>query len=313
MTKHSLNEFDVFYISFDEPNCEKNYADLVNKIPWAQRVHGVKGFDSAHKTAAKASKTDRFITVDGDNIVDETFWDGELEIDPVANERSIWSWSSKNIINGLVYGNGGLKLWPKEPTLTMKTHEHAENESAAIDFCWDLDYQQMNDIYCMNHPNSSPYQAFRGGFREGVKMSLADGKKVKSEPGEFEKAIWHKNYVRLLIWATVGADVENGKWAVYGTRLGCKLCNLDPGFNHHNVRDYDWFREFFDTEVLPNVNDNNIDDRIVSLGDDLRTQLGMQLGEMDVNASKFFKRVYVNPPRVGVNITEKWMEKNNLV
>jgi len=61
MTKHSLNEFDVFYISFDEPNCEKNYADLVNKIPWAQRVHGVKGFDSAHKTAAKASKTDRFI------------------------------------------------------------------------------------------------------------------------------------------------------------------------------------------------------------------------------------------------------------
>ena len=91
MTKHSLNEFDVFYISFDEPNCEKHYADLVNKIPWAQRVHGVKGFDSAHKAAAEASKTDRFITIDGDNIVDETFWDSELEIDPVANERSIWS------------------------------------------------------------------------------------------------------------------------------------------------------------------------------------------------------------------------------
>ena len=33
MAIHSLNEFDVFYISFDEPNCEKNYADLVNKIP----------------------------------------------------------------------------------------------------------------------------------------------------------------------------------------------------------------------------------------------------------------------------------------
>ena len=90
MTKHSLNEFDVFYISFDEPNCEKHYADLVNKIPWAQRVHGVKGFDSAHKAAAEASKTDRFITIDGDNIVDETFWDSELEIDSVANERSIW-------------------------------------------------------------------------------------------------------------------------------------------------------------------------------------------------------------------------------
>jgi len=312
MAKHSLNEFDVFYISFDEPNCEKNYADLVNKIPWAQRIHGVKGFDSAHKAAAEASRTDRFITVDGDNIVDESFWNGELEIDPERHEKSIWSWSSKNIINGLVYGNGGIKLWPKEPTLAMKTHEHAENESAAIDFCWDLDYQQMNDIYCMNHPNGSPYQAFRAGFREGVKMSLADGKKVNPAPGEFEKAIWHKNYTRLLIWATIGADVENGKWAIYGTRLGCELCNLDPEFNHHNVRDYEWFREFYDSRVASVVNDDNIDRHTVNVGDTLRTRLGMQLGEVDANASKFFKRVYVNPPRVGVNVTEKWMEKNNL-
>ena len=78
MVKQSLNEFDVFYISFDEPNCEKNYADLVNKIPWAQRTHGVKGFDSAHKACAKASKTDRFIIIDGDNIVNEKFYFNSL-------------------------------------------------------------------------------------------------------------------------------------------------------------------------------------------------------------------------------------------
>ena len=299
MTEHNLSEFDVFYISFDEPNAERNYADLVNKVPWAQRVHGVKGFDSAHKTAANASKTDRFITIDGDNIVDEKFWDTTLEIDSVANERSIWSWSSKNIINGLVYGNGGIKLWPKGPTLTMKTHEAAENETAAIDFCWDLDYQQMNDIYCVNHPNADPYQAFRAGFREGVKMSLAEGQKVRPEPGEFERMIWHKNYKRLLIWATVGADVENGNWAVYGTRLGCKLTNLDPDFNHHNIRDYDWFRAFFNTEVEPLVGDDNIVLKIKELGEELRARLGIQLGELDAHASAFFKKVYVNPPRVG--------------
>jgi len=299
MAERNLSEFDVFYISFDEPNAEKNYADLVNKIPWAQRVHGVKGFDSAHKAAATASKTDRFITIDGDNIVDEKFWDTTLEIDPEVNERSIWSWSSKNIINGLVYGNGGIKLWPKQPTLTMKTHEAAENETAAIDFCWDLDYQQMNDIYCINYPNGNPYQAFRAGFREGVKMSLAEGQKVRPEPGEFERMIWHKNYKRLLIWATIGADVENGQWSVYGTRLGCKLTNLDPHFNHHNIRDYDWFREFFNTEVGPLVGDDNIHLKIEELGDELRGKLGMQLGELNAQASAFFKKVYVNPPRVG--------------
>ena len=39
-------------IPHDEPNAEKNYADLLKKVPWAKRVHGVKGSDAAHKAAA---------------------------------------------------------------------------------------------------------------------------------------------------------------------------------------------------------------------------------------------------------------------
>ena len=298
MAQQSLNEFDVFYISFDEPNAEKNYADLVNKIPWARRTHGVKGFDSAHKACAKASKTDRFITIDGDNIVNEKFWDQKLEIDPDLHEKAIWSWSSENIINGLVYGNGGIKLWPKEPTLVMKTHENAEEETSAIDFCWDLDYKQMNEIYSINYPNASPYQAFRAGFREGVKMSLAEGNKVKPEPGAFEKEIWHKNYTRLLIWCCIGADVENGNWAIYGTRLGCQLTNLDSNFDIHNIRDYEWFQKYFNEEIEPNITEDNINEKIIETGNVLRSDIGMQIGEINANASKFFKRVYINPPRV---------------
>jgi len=59
---------DIIYLSYDEPNAEKNYNDLLQKIPWAKRVHGVKGSDSAHKACAELSETERFITVDGDNI-----------------------------------------------------------------------------------------------------------------------------------------------------------------------------------------------------------------------------------------------------
>ena len=47
-------------------------ADLCKKVPWAKRVHGVKGSDAAHKACAELSDTDHFITVDGDNIIDET-------------------------------------------------------------------------------------------------------------------------------------------------------------------------------------------------------------------------------------------------
>ena len=44
-------EFDVFFLSYDEPNADLHYADLCNKVPWAKRIHGVKGSDHAHKAA----------------------------------------------------------------------------------------------------------------------------------------------------------------------------------------------------------------------------------------------------------------------
>ena len=43
-----ISDLDFVYISFKEPNKEENWADLKNKVPWAKRVDGVVGFDSAH-------------------------------------------------------------------------------------------------------------------------------------------------------------------------------------------------------------------------------------------------------------------------
>ena len=55
-------DYDIIYLSYDEPNAEKNYADLLSKVPWAKRIHGIKGSDAAHKACANLSETDRFIT-----------------------------------------------------------------------------------------------------------------------------------------------------------------------------------------------------------------------------------------------------------
>ena len=55
-----VSDLDFVYISYAEPNKEQNWADLKNKVPWAKRVDGVKGFDSAHKAAAETGR-DRFL------------------------------------------------------------------------------------------------------------------------------------------------------------------------------------------------------------------------------------------------------------
>jgi glyoxylate utilization-related uncharacterized protein len=74
-------DYDIIYLSYDEPNAEKNYADLLAKVPWAKRIHGVKGSDAAHKACANLSETDRFVTVDGDNIIREDFLNQEVNFD----------------------------------------------------------------------------------------------------------------------------------------------------------------------------------------------------------------------------------------
>ena len=147
MTKKiKLIDYDVVYLSYDEPNAEKNYADLLTKIPWAKRVHGVDGSDSAHKACARLAETDRVTIIDGDNIIKPELIQQTVEfVDEVDLSKSVLSYAAENIINGLQYGNGGIKNWNRELVLNMKTHENADptNDKTQVDFCWDINYLQL--------------------------------------------------------------------------------------------------------------------------------------------------------------------------
>jgi hypothetical protein len=81
MKTYNTNEFDIIYLSYDEPRAEEYYADVCEKWPWAKHVHGVKGFDSAHKACANLSETERFVTIDGDNKVNKEFFNMEFEVE----------------------------------------------------------------------------------------------------------------------------------------------------------------------------------------------------------------------------------------
>lgn len=312
MASLDVTELDLFYISYDEPNAEEHWADLLNKVPWAKRIHGVKGFDAAHKAAAEQSETSRFITVDGDNKVREEFFEQTLEVpdkDHEGNslEESIFSWNAKNHLNGLVYGNGGVKCWPKEYALSMKTHEAAD-DGEGMEFCWKLNYIQMNDIFSDVYQTATPFQAFRAGFREGVKMSLDQGKYVPAD--NFKDDIWWQNFNRLLVWCNVGADVENGLWAMYGARLGCYKTVVNK-WDTNLIADYDWFKSFF-TEIKEDI-DNSSDLDIYDATAELGTKLIEEIPSLiilppSLEMSKFFKQTYVNPKRWGVMIREKQIQ-----
>lgn len=288
-------DYDIIYLSYDEPNAEKNYADLLTKAPWAKRVHGVEGSDAAHKACARLSETDRFITVDGDNIVRPGFLEQVLDIPQGSDlESSVISWCGKNEINGLMYGNGGIKCWPKEYVLQMKTHENAdpENVAAQVDFCWDLKYIQQNSCYSDVHNNATPQQAWRAGFREGVKMALDSGAKPTKE--QLLKGHW-KNLHRLWIWLMIGADVENGDWAILGARAGLYM-TMCTKWDFVQVRDFEYLNNLWATSF---ADIEDIEYETGMYGIKLINELDTPIAETPFGAqqSKFFKTVYQNPSR----------------
>ena len=297
MSKFKPIDYDIIYLSYDEPNAEKNYADLCQKVPWAKRVHGVEGSDAAHKACAKLSETDRFITVDGDNRIRAEFLNQEIDFtEHVDLQNAVISWCGRNEINGLMYGNGGIKCWPTDYVLNMRTHENADpnNAHAQVDFCWDAQYIQMNSVYSDVFNNETPGQAWRAGFREGVKLATDRG--VRITPQEFKDNHWRCLHW-LYIWTMVGADVDNGLWAIYGAREGLYK-TMCTDWDYVQVRDFKYLNSLWD-EVEPKVSMEGLQDSIEDLGDKILAKLDIPIAAqpLDANQSKFFKSVYQNPSR----------------
>jgi hypothetical protein len=288
MMQHKLSEFDFVFLSFDEPNAEYLYAELINQVPWAKRVHGVKGFDAAHRACADAADTNFFVTVDGDNSINPGFLDVVIDIADDQTDHA-WSWSGRNHVNGLVYGNGGLKLWSKTFVYNMKSHENSEDAPGKVDFCWNQKYHDMFGTYSTSMINGNAYQAFRSGYREGVKMSLDAGKRVN--PPDFSRLIWKYNLHKLLIWCSVGADVRNGIWSIFGARCGVYDCNLTD-LDYTKINDYDWFQERYGQVKYLDPQEES-----AKIGEILRRNLNINIAELDAQQSKFFKNIYINPPR----------------
>jgi hypothetical protein len=259
-------------------------------VPYAKRVDGVKGSDAAHKAAAEASDTERFILIDGDNMRDENFFNLQLDFtDKESNfEKAQFRWKAINVINGLRYGNGGMSSWTKEYVMNMKTHETSKGDHATqVDFCLDSAdnlYWAMYDCYSTTYPNQTPFQAWRAGFREGVKMVLDRG--ALPTVDTFRDRVANRNLNNLTIWQNVGTDVENGIWAIAGARLGTYKALLTD-WDYTNVM---WFDNY--PTMWEEYEDKDPTELSDEIGEILKSKLGLPICTYTPEQSKLFKRHY---------------------
>ena len=190
--------FDIFFISYQEPNADVNFAILQDRFPIAQRVHGVKGIHQAHKEAAKKALTKMFYVVDGDAVIEEDFY-FDYKV-PQKDMDAVHVWRSKNPVNNLVYGYGGVKLLPRDLTLNMNI-DTADMTTSISDR-----FRPMEQISNISAFNTSPFDTWKSAFRECVKLSSRTINRQKDDETTF----------RLRSWCSRGQEKEFGPETIAG-------------------------------------------------------------------------------------------------
>ena len=194
--------YDIVFISYQEPSADANYATLKAKFPMAKRVHGVKGIHQAHIKAAKKCFTKMFWIVDGDAVVNNSF-----NFDYVVPEHQldhVHVWRAKNPINGLEYGYGGVKLFPRQMTIDMDTSKADMTTSISSQF---IAIEETSNITAFN---TDPFETWKGAFRECAKLSSKTITRQNDEETEN----------RLNIWCTKGSERRCGDFAIAGANAG---------------------------------------------------------------------------------------------
>jgi hypothetical protein len=167
----------------------------------------------------------------------------------------------------------------------MQTHEASLGQDETdVEFCFDPRYWPMYDCYSTTYPNGSAFQAWRAGFREGVKMCLDRGRKPTTV--EFSERVHQRNLDNLTIWHNVGTDAEYGEWAIAGARQGTYMTML-TNWDHKQVQWFDALAELWETikDGQPRLLSNR-------LAEDLHTQLALPMAILEPNQSAFFKQHY---------------------
>lgn len=219
--------YDIVFISYNEPSADANYAALKARFPMAKRVDGVKGIHQAHIKAAKKCFTKMFWIVDADAIIKNDF-DFDYDV-PDHQLDHVHVWRSQNPINDLVYGYGGIKLFPRNLTINMDVSKPDMTTSIASKFI------VMPEISNITAFNTDEFSTWRSAFRECAKLSSKTIDRQNNKETE----------QRLNTWCTKGSDRRFGNFAIEGANAGKEfgVSNMD---DISLINNFNWLKEQFD-------------------------------------------------------------------
>ena len=217
--------YDVVFISYHEPNAEAAYEALSAQVK-AHWVKDVTGIFEAHKAAAEAATTKMFWVVDADAEIVDTF---KFNYIPDQYDQDVVHvWNSKNPVNGLEYGYGGVKLFNREQVL--------DATSWGLDFTTGLSnrFKAMPDLSCVTRFNTDGFSTWRSAFRECVKLALKNDAESKERLDG-----WLHPVPDAYFRHEAKRGAEEGR--AYGEKYATKPLRLAK------INDYEWLKEQYES------------------------------------------------------------------
>ena len=219
--------YDIIFISYNEPNADENFARLKERFPLVKRVHGVKGIHQAHIAAAKKAFTKMLWVVDADAIVLDTF-----KFDHVVSEWDldvVHVWRSRNPINQLEYGYGGVKLLPKHLTLNMDVTSTDMTMNISTKF------KAMDTVSNITAFNTDAFSTWRSAFRECCKLAVINNEESIS---------------RLYSWCQLNDFQPYGFYSYSGALAGADYGRKNASDKEalNKINDFTWLQDRWLTE-----------------------------------------------------------------
>ena len=141
-------------------------------------------------------------------------------------------WRSRNPINNLIYGYGGVKLLPRRLTMNVDVSSTDMTTSISDRF------KAMPFVSNVTSFNTDEFSTWKSAFRECAKLSS----KVidRQEEGETNE--------RLKVWTT-RAHGRFCEFAIRGARAGMEF-GLSSGSDLRLINDFDWLQERFHMDEM---------------------------------------------------------------
>lgn len=196
----------------------------------AKRVHGVLGVQQAHEKAAQISETDFFFIVDGDNRVKEDFA-FETPVEKL-DFNTLYVWRCYNPAIDLSYGYGAIKLYNK--SLVANRRQILDQNRLDLATSVADNYHIVHKVASETWFFTSPFEAWRGAFRETVKLTSQVLRNSQDQESQ----------MRLEAWCKRPNKKPMGEWIVRGAEQGREFAT-DNREQIHLINDFAWLHRYF--------------------------------------------------------------------